>query len=282
MARSGTTLAQHILGLQPDTHVEVEPHMVWKAGNFRYLSDERYDIREDACRWIRESLTKGLNGRLLIEKSPVNSLRPELVQAVFPEARIAYLERDAIACIDSNLRRSETRDSLNPRIIFRKYLLHSGSRKLCGAVSKRSLRRQLRLRDYHAFVWYAFRMAYLRQVADCLPFGPKLAGFRDIVRSEGLVRYHVRVFLVSQQKKAHFARLYGKRMATFRLEELQTERDEVERLCRFAGYDVTKRGIQDVMGTFSRERIARAGDVKHADVIAQALRELSQRAGCGV
>jgi len=36
MARSGTTLASHLLGCSPEVYSEIEPHVLWKCGSFRY------------------------------------------------------------------------------------------------------------------------------------------------------------------------------------------------------------------------------------------------------
>src|SRR5690242_13900722 len=88
MARSGTTLVSHILGSLQNVHIEVEPHALWRTGNFKYFNDEEFDITDEIVNSIRTKLTKNLNGKILIEKSPINSLRPNLVNAVFPEAKI--------------------------------------------------------------------------------------------------------------------------------------------------------------------------------------------------
>src|ERR1043166_4169831 len=92
MARSGTTLVSHVIGSLPRTKIEVEPHALWRSGNFKYLNDEQYTINEKITGNIRSKLMRNLEGRILVEKSPINSLRPYLVNAVFPEARIVYVE----------------------------------------------------------------------------------------------------------------------------------------------------------------------------------------------
>ena len=79
MARSGTALVSHVLGSLPNVHTEIEPHALWKSNNFKYLNDEEYDITEKIVKNIREKLTNNLNGQRLVEKSPINSLRPYLV-----------------------------------------------------------------------------------------------------------------------------------------------------------------------------------------------------------
>jgi hypothetical protein len=274
MARSGTTLAQHILGLQPGVHVEVEPHMLWKTGNFRYLADENNPVRRRACDRISKRLTDGLHGRTLVEKSPANSLRPELVHAVFPQALVIYMERDPVACIASNLMRSETCDSLRPSIIFRKYLRGAGSEDLAGAMGKRTLSQQLGTRDLVQFAGYTFRFLWLRQVCRTLPFGPKIEGFSELVRTRGLLNYHVEVFRRSQKHRHQFEELYGNQLKLFRLSDLHVSQESVRELLRFSGLDASAATAKRAMQTFSSERISASGHVSRRDEISEALNEI--------
>src|SRR5436190_10820634 len=145
MARSGTALVSHVLGSLPKVHIEVEPHGLWKSGNFKYLNDEEYDINEKIVNNIRKKLTGNLNGKRLIEKSPINTLRPYLVHAVFPNAKIIYLERDPVRCIYSNYSRSLKKDAFKLSIILKKYFVYTGSRDLSGAISARKLSKQISL-----------------------------------------------------------------------------------------------------------------------------------------
>jgi len=125
MARSGTALVSHVLGSLPNVHTEIEPHALWKSNNFKYLNDEEYDITEKIVKNIREKLTNNLNGQRLVEKSPINSLRPYLVHAVFPDAKIVYLEREPVRCIYSNYIRSLKKDSFKLSIILKKYFVYT-------------------------------------------------------------------------------------------------------------------------------------------------------------
>ena len=91
MSRSGTTVIADILRAADNVHVEMEPHLIWKAGDFDHVDDEDHPRDENAYEWIRTRLTQESAGRLLIEKSPPNCLRPQTVHRVFPNARVIYV-----------------------------------------------------------------------------------------------------------------------------------------------------------------------------------------------
>jgi hypothetical protein len=101
------------------------------SNNFKYLNDEEYDITEKIVKNIREKLTNNLNGQRLVEKSPINSLRPYLVHAVFPDAKIVYLEREPVRCIYSNYIRSLKKDSFKLSIILKKYFILYRFQRIC-------------------------------------------------------------------------------------------------------------------------------------------------------
>src|SRR5580765_7243901 len=164
MARSGTTLVSHVIGSLPNVKIEVEPHALWRSGNFKFHNDEEYDISEKIINNIRHKLTKGLDGKLLVEKSPINSLRPALVHAVFPDAKIIYIERDPVRCIYSNYSRSLKKDSFKLSIILKKYFVYTGSKDLSGAISDRKLLQQISMGDMPEFIKYTSKMFYLRSV----------------------------------------------------------------------------------------------------------------------
>lgn len=265
MARSGTTLVSHLLGSLEQVHLEIEPHMLWKAGNFKFLSDTEYELQSSVVQWIRDKLLSSAKSKFLVEKSPVNSIRPRLVHAVFPEARIVYVERDWVRCVNSNLKRSQSRDSFKLSIIFRKYLRYTGSYDLEGAIGKRKLYQQLRLIDFPMFVLYSLRMIWLRNVRNILPFGPKLANFAEIVARDGLIAYHVQVAAEAVRCKEIYRELYGTNFAAFRLEKLQTDIAEVRRLYAWCGFEVTDDFIHQMIDTYSKERISQSTAKDEAD-----------------
>ena len=266
MSRSGTTLVGRLLESQAGVHLETEPHMLWKAGSFAHLADDTVEDDARAAAWIRHALLSAAGDRTLVEKSPVNCLRPELVHRVFPDARIVYVERDAVRCIDSNYRRTLKQESLKPSIVIRKYLAPRRGADDFGAhldaTGGRSLRAQIRPRDWVPFVTYAARLMWLRQRKGPLPFGPKTEGFADIVRSRGPLAYHVEVYRIARERKSRFEALYGERLASFRLEALQSDPDEIARLHAFCGFSVDRSKIDETIAGFDRDLVdaaSRAG-----------------------
>ncbi|HEX4491507.1 MAG TPA: sulfotransferase [Acidimicrobiia bacterium] len=260
MSRSGTTFVGRLLESRPDVHLETEPHMVWKAGSFSHLPDDVVEDDARAASWIRQTLLDAAAEKTLVEKSPVNCLRPDLVHRVFPDARVVYVERDPARCIDSNYRRTLNHESLKPSIAIRKYLTPRRAEGDFGehldATGGRSLLKQVRPRDWPAFVAYTARLLWTRQTKGPLPFGPKMAGFVEIVRRDGPLAYHVEVLRVAQERKTRFVELYGDRLASFRLETLQTDPGEIARLFTFCGFPTDR--IDALVGGFDRDLVSRA------------------------
>ena len=260
MSRSGTTFVGRLLESRPGVHLETEPHMVWKAGSFSHLADDVVEDDAHAAAWVRHTLLSAAGNHRLVEKSPVNCLRPDLVHRVFPDARIVYVERDPARCIESNYRRTLKHESLKPSIAVRKYLTPRRADHDFGshldATGGRSLRKQVRPRDWLPFAVYTARLLWVRQTKGPLPFGPKTEGFVDIVRRDGPLAYHVEVLRIAQERKARFVELYGERLATFRLETLQTDPAEIARLFTFCGFPTD--AIDALVGGFDRDLVSRA------------------------
>jgi hypothetical protein len=263
MSRSGTTLVCALLDTQPEVHLETEPHMLWKAGSFAHLADDDVEDDATAAAFIRHTLLTAAGEGTLVEKSPVNCLRPDLVHRVFPDARVVYVDRQPQRCIDSNYRRTLKQESLKPSIVLRKYLAPRrhpdrdfGSH--LDAAGGRPLHQQVRPRDWVPFVGYTARLMWLRQREGALPFGPKMKGFAEMIRTRGPLEYHVEVYRVAQERKARFEELYGDRLASFRLEELQREPDEVARLYAFCGFRVDRSDIETTIKGLDQDIVARA------------------------
>lgn len=179
MARSGTTLITDILAKMGDYHVEIEPHALWKSGNFNFFNDEEYSITDSIVQRIRRNFEKKAAGKQILEKSPINCLRAGLVHAVFPNAKIVYIEREPISCIRSNYTRSLSNDSYKLSIILKKYLFKSGTDDLPYATSDRSIFSQLHISDLWWFFLNSFWMLLNRNlVMKQFPFGTKLKDFK--------------------------------------------------------------------------------------------------------
>ena len=270
MARSGTTLVSHILGSLPGVHIEVEPHALWKSGNYKYFNDEQYEITPSIANYIRKKFTEKLGDKILIEKSPINSLRPDLVHAVFPEAKIVYIERDAVRCIYSNYSRSVKKDSFRMSITLKKYFLYTGSKDLSGAISDRKLFDQISLKDLPYFLYYAARMFYPRQFST-LPFGPKLKNFMQIVKAKGLLGYHTEVYKRSLTYKQRYEELYGDNLEVFRMENIMADPEEIKRLVEFAEMPYSEKWSESIRKTFSQERVSKSVKKRTEDMQIEAL-----------
>ena len=253
MARSGTTLVSHILGSLPNVHTEVEPHALWKAGNFKYFNDEEYEITPEITGYIRKKLTKKLSGKILAEKSPINCLRPDLVHAVFP-AKIVYIERDPIRCIYSNYSRSIKKDSFKLSIAFKKYFFYTGSKDLSGAISDRNIFQQVSVKDIPYILMYAAKMIYLRQFYT-LPFGPKLKNFMQIVNDKGLLGYHVEVYRRSMKYKQRYIELFGNNLEVFNMENIMISSQEIKRMVDFTEVPYSGNWLEQIRNSFDKERV---------------------------
>ena len=255
MARSGTTLVSHILGSLPGVHIEVEPHALWKTGNFKYYNDEEFDLNEKITSRIRSKLLARAGDKTLIEKSPNNTLRPDLVHAVFPEAKIVYIQRDPVRCIHSNYKRTLTQDSFKLSIILKKYFVYTGSKDLDGAISNFKLYHQISVGDWPDFLRYTIHMFSLRK-KNLLPFGPKLKNFDSLVRDIGLLAYHVQVFKKTQVYKSQFEKYYGENLQIFNMEDIMEGKEEIKRMVDFTGIQPAEKWIDDIIQTFDKNRVA--------------------------
>ena len=261
MSRSGTTVIADILRDANNVHVEMEPHLIWKAGDFDHLDDEDHPREGSAYEWIRARLGQESAGRVLIEKSPPNCLRPQTVHRVFPNARILYVLRDPQACLYSNYRKSIVRHALAPRVTLRKYLLpaavntqqasFTSDREAFGG---RALWKQLRMTDARSFLNYSTQLWQFRRHAATLPFGPKLSGFEKIVRDIGLLGYHAQCMTTAAQRALVFRERYGEAMHVVTLEDLVDNPDVVVgRILDFVGCDIPTNKLERTIGGL-RER----------------------------
>lgn len=258
MARSGTTLVSHILGSLPNVHIEVEPHALWKSGNFCHLSDEEYTVNISITDYIRKKILDAAKGKNIVEKSPINCLRPRLVHAVFPDAKIVYIERDAVRCINSNYVRSLKNDSFKLSITLKKYFVYTGTQDLDGAISDRKLFQQIRFSDIIPFIKYSAYMLWQRQVKKCLPFGPKVKKFASITKENGLLYFHTLVYKKSLVYKDLYKALYGNQMEVFSMEKIMNDHLETERLIGFTGLLCPAGTIENILLTLDKQRVEAA------------------------
>lgn len=270
MSRSGTTLATWLLSQATGVWLEMEPIMVWKAGSFQYLEDDRFNLSPEVSSWIGKKLLSRCQGQRLIEKSPPNCLRPELVKSVFPDAILIYVERDPVRCIESNIRRTLSRDSLRARVVLRKYLRPSSAGPLdpsvhIDAFGGMSLAQQMRLRDVAMFGLYSSRLISLRHRLGSLPFGPKISNFQTIIRDNGPISYHTQVWHEATKRKKQFQVAFGNCFFEFQLESLQVDPHEVDRLFDVCALRPYAPGGERLISEISQEVVVRSRKTNSID-----------------
>ncbi len=277
MSRSGTTVVTNILRAANNVHVEMEPHLIWKAGDFNHLDDEDHPRGNEVHKWIHDRLTEQAVGQLLVEKSPPNCLRPLTVHSVFPNARVIYVLREPQACLYSNYVRSSGRAALSPRGAIRKYLMDPSARHVRDTdfefereVSVGTpLWKQVRASEARAFLDYSWHLLRLRQGTAILPFGPKLDGFEDLVRDIGLVGYHAECLIKASEKAVSFRKLYGDAMHVIALEDLLRTPDVIVRdMLRFVGCEIAPHKLIPIIAGLKTGGKAKALPLEFVDQLA--------------
>ncbi len=255
----------HILGSVGKFHVEVEPHALWRSGNWKYLNDEEFDVKSDIVERIKSNLAPQ-DGMMLLEKSPINVLRPELVYATFPHAKVIYLNRDPVRCINSNLSRSRKKDSFKLSIVLKKYLHRVGSKDLSSATSERKIFSQISISDVIPFGLYVIRMIYLRNIKNLLPFGPKIKAFAEIVEKKGLIYYHALVYRKSELYKEKYKELYGDQLKEYQFEDILSNHKTIASMFTFLGLSVSREKQEEILHTLDADRIVAATKPSTLDV----------------
>ncbi|MER8464783.1 sulfotransferase [Mesorhizobium sp. M1396] len=104
--RSGTTIAQKLIGLHPDIVTWYEPKTLWLYADPARRHDEfvRTDATERVARYIRGRFLEYQSrhgDRQIMENTPANVLRVPFVHEIFPEAIFLYITRNPFSYISS-------------------------------------------------------------------------------------------------------------------------------------------------------------------------------------
>ncbi|RWC30031.1 sulfotransferase [Mesorhizobium sp.] len=104
--RSGTTIAQKLIGLHPDIVTWYEPKTLWLYADPARRHDEfgEADATERVARYIRSRFLEYQSrhgGRQIMENTPANVLRVPFVHQIFPEATFLYITRNPFSYISS-------------------------------------------------------------------------------------------------------------------------------------------------------------------------------------
>lgn len=282
-SRSGTTLVSQIIGSFDNIHLELEPHANWRIGNFCKLNDEDFKVSTKLAERIRQKMFVGVDKEIFAEKSPINSLRPDLVYSVFPNAKIIYVQRNPVKCIKSNVKFSRNSLSFDFSVLLRKYFSSASSKaqkkenKIEEKVNKfrqRSIFKQIDIQDIFCVAYYVLGMLSIKFFKEAVPFGPKIKNFAKIVKEEGLINYHIRAYQKTLVHKNKYEKLYGDKMQCFQLEDLISNNNELIRLLNFIEVAYDDSTLRAITSTFvkSENRAESALDLeiqesmKHLDI----------------
>lgn len=110
--RSGTKFLRALLEISQEVvAIPYDIGYVWRYGNESFPHDEftAEMADEDVIKYVRKTLPKlvkesKVGARYLVEKSVPNTLRPEFLYKIFPEAKFIHLIRDGRAVTESSIR----------------------------------------------------------------------------------------------------------------------------------------------------------------------------------
>jgi len=104
-ARSGTTFLASLIDDERVLYLE-EPNLIWSYRNYSQNNDQlsKKDARSEVSEYIRRRFVGALRKskkKILLEKTPATCLRLPFVDAIFPDAKYIFLERDVCEIANS-------------------------------------------------------------------------------------------------------------------------------------------------------------------------------------
>jgi hypothetical protein len=204
--RSGTTFLAALIGSHPDCVEAREARLVWRYGNDS-RSDELRPVHATPAvvSHIRGSFTEIVReggGTRLVEKTPANSVRPEFVDVVFPDAKYVHITRNGWGCVPS----------------IRNFWTKRGQ----GFDAKQGRKTMRRLRESRPSQWrfYAGELARRAIGGRHAPlYGPRLAGLQTIVDELG----HLHASAVQWQACVERSTSFGRAIEPDRYLEVKLE-----------------------------------------------------------
>ena len=210
--RSGTTILGNLLARHPELHYEEEPRLTWRYGNDN-KSDclTINDLNESKKKLIRnafENRVQRSGKKRLLEKTPSNALRPEFVDAVFPDSKMIHISRDPIECILS-IRDMWLRNAHGIKNIDKSNYLR-------------------RLREIRPSQVPYYSMEFIRR---CLPlwlrskniknlWGPRFPGMQEMLREMGVLSVCCLQWRFCTEACNYFRQVYPDRMYHLQLEDI--------------------------------------------------------------
>lgn len=232
--RSGTSIAQSLIGLHPEIVTWYEPRTLWRYPDPARDHDEcdESDATEEVIRYIRGRFFKYQSrhgNRQVMEKTPSNVLRVPLVYKVFPESVYLHIVRNPFSCmnsIDTEWHRTKKTwkgigRSLSDAPVTQ---LHHYTREFIG----------------HMIVRKILKGPYLPI------YGPRYRGIEQDVKDHGVLRVAARQWARCNRKaREDLARLLNGRVLTFRYEDLMRDPETlVQRIYEHCGLDCDEKIIR--------------------------------------
>jgi len=261
--RSGTRLLRSCIG--SSTYVKTIPYdvgYVWRYGNEQIEHDELTvsNLTPETKKYVINTLPKLANkdsnskSDFLVEKSVPNSLRPNYLKEIFPDAKFIHLIRDGRAVVESAMRAWEAP-------VKRKYLL----KKL----------RYFPIQNYKYLLWYINNLLSKNDQQRAI-WGPRYEGIQSDVNNLNLTTVCTRQWRkcveVSLSQLSNFD---SQQVFEIRYEELIEDPSRIEEICKFIGISDTNTVVQ-----YTNELISPSYSKKwKQNLTAQNLKEIYNEAG---
>ena len=265
--RSGTTLIQNLMALNPELVKWYEPRTLWMYADPGRRHDEfdENDATEKVVRYIRQrflSFQRKHEDRRIVEKTPHNVFKVSYINEIFPEATFIYVIRNPLSYISSC------------------------ELKWQRAVSSKGIIRRLKVTPITQLPYYANRFVrdyfdkYVLMKKYLSLWGPCYEGIEDDLRELDLLTVIARQWAIGSRKaEADLAKLQKDRVLTLRYEDFVAEPvTHLERICKHIGLEMVDemaRGAREIVDPKRQEKWRRLAP----DTLMKVLPEISSQMG---
>lgn len=197
--RSGSTVLGEVFNQHPNITHWYEPYFIWDFYHGKGNDDfrDQFSLNEKAIRFIRNEfeIYKIKSGKsILIEKTPINAFKIDLIYKVFPKAKFIHLIRDG---------RDVTR-SIYREWIKRKYYTRKLNPTASLSAIQMALKRQPFLRNKVQAIYYEIRTlhrfsTFLFKSSSSwntdIGWGPRFPGWKDYRETHTLLEFCAKQWL---------------------------------------------------------------------------------------
>jgi len=251
--RSGTTLLAQVLAAHPDVTALREPRLVWRYGNDR-LSDQMRpahatpDVIDHIHAGFAAAIAGG-GGSRVVEKTPANAVRPDFVDAVFPDARYVHITRNGWGAVPSISAFWQRRGT--------------GFDRRQVAKLRRRLR-EARLSQLRHYAPELLRRVIGRRGGRLPLYGPRLAGLGDVVEELG----HLEAAALQWRACVDSASTFGRALPRDRYIEIGLEaltEEVIRAVLDLAGLSQSSDVLEAFRGVYDREIASRRVQLTDAE-----------------